>query len=106
MACGYAPRRYAEPITGIHPGDDAFAAVCGQALLEALPPRKPGANHPMKARNLLAFSDNRQDAAFFAPFFERTSREQAIRAAILSALDAGRPLDLPNLTTTVRRRES
>ncbi|WP_191569557.1 DEAD/DEAH box helicase [Paracoccus yeei] len=104
MACGYAPRRYAEPITGIHPGDDAFAAVCGQALLEALPPRKPGANHPMKARNLLAFSDNRQDAAFFAPFFERTSREQAIRAAILSALDAGRPLDLPNLTTTVRRR--
>ena len=104
IACGYAPRRYAEPITGIHPGDDAFAAVCGQALLEALPARKPIENHPMKARNLLVFSDNRQDAAFFAPFFERTSREQAIRAAILTAVEAGSQLDLPNLTTAVRRR--
>lgn len=104
MACGYAPRRYAEPITGIHPGDDAFAAVAGQALLEALPARKLSEDHPMKARNLLVFSDNRQDAAFFAPFFERTSREQAIRAAILATVEASGRLDLPNLTTSVRRR--
>ncbi len=104
LACGYAPRRYAEPITGIHPGDDAFAAVCGQALLEALPPRKPAEDHPMKARNLLTFSDNRQDAAFFAPFFERTSREQAIRAAILAVVAKSGHIDLPNLVTAVRRR--
>ena len=103
-ACGYAPRRYAEPITPIHPGDDAFAAVCGQALLETLPERRPSQDVPMKGRNLLVFSDNRQDAAFFAPFFERTSRDQAIRSAILKSVeDAGR-IDLDNLTTAVRRR--
>ncbi len=104
VACGYAPRRYAEPITAIHPGDDAFAAVCGQALLEALPARMPSEDRPMKGRNLLTFSDNRQDAAFFAPFFERTSREQAIRAAILAVVQKDGEVDLPNLTTSVRRR--
>lgn len=104
LACGYAPRRYGEPITGIHPGDDAFTAVCGQSLLEAMPEHKPTEDRPMKARNLLVFSDNRQDAAFFAPFFERTSREQAIRAAILKVVESAGKIDLPNLATAVRRR--
>lgn len=104
LACGYAPRRYGEPITGIHPGDDAFTAVCAQSLLEAMPERKPTDDRPMKARNLLVFSDNRQDAAFFAPFFERTSREQAIRAAILKVVESAGKIDLPNLATAVRRR--
>jgi hypothetical protein len=40
----------------------------------------------MDGRKMLVFSDNRQDAAFFAPFFERTSRDQAIRAAISKAV--------------------
>ena len=103
-ACGYAPRRYAEPITPIHPGDDALAAVCSQALLETLPEPKPAQDVPMKGRNLLVFSDNRQDAAFFAPFFERTSRDQAIRSAILKSVEGAGQIDLDNLTTAVRRR--
>ena len=86
-ACGDRGGRYPEPITGLHPGDDAFGAVTIQQLMEQMPPA-PEQDEllPMDGRRLLLFSDNRQDAAFFAPFFERTSRDQAIRAAIVSVL--------------------
>lgn len=86
-SCKSPAGRYPEPISPIHPGDDALAAVTAQELLEALPP-PPGRDQdaPMGGRNLLVFSDNRQDAAFFAPFFERTSRDQAMRAAIFKSL--------------------
>lgn len=106
-ACGQRGGRYAEPLTSIHPGDDALAAVTSQSLLEALPEplENTGGDRPMKGRNLLVFADNRQDAAFFAPFFERTSRDQAIRAAIRCVLDENSdPLDLRELTQLVWRR--
>ena len=106
-ACGQRGGRYAEPLTSIHPGDDALAAVTSQSLLEALPEpvENTGGDLPMKGRNLLVFADNRQDAAFFAPFFERTSRDQAIRAAIRRVLDEnGETLDLRELTQLVWRR--
>ena len=86
--CGNRGGRFAEPVTTIYPGDDALASVAAQTLLEALPsPSKSDEPLPMKGRNLLAFADSRQDAAFFAPFFERASRDQAIRAAIVRVLD-------------------
>lgn len=75
VACKYRPSRFLEPATTVRPGDEALAAVAAQTLLEALPGKDNGENPPMAGRNLLVFSDNRQDAAFFAPFFERTSRE-------------------------------
>ena len=103
LACGYKPRRYAEPIAPIHPGDEAFSSVAIQELLEAMPERFPDADLPMKGRNVLTFSDNRQDAAFFAPFFERVSREQAVRAAIVKAVQNEASCDIHNLTTSVRR---
>ncbi|MCY4195304.1 MAG: DEAD/DEAH box helicase [Rhodobacteraceae bacterium] len=87
LSCGATGRRLAEPVTSIRPGDDALAAVSAQALLEALPTLpKATTNLPMQGRNLLVFADNRQDAAFFAPLFERTSRDQAIRAAMFHTL--------------------
>ncbi len=87
LSCGQSGGRFAEPVTSIHPGDDAFAAVTAQALIEALPvPAGKSSNAPMKGRNLLVFADSRQDAAFFAPFFDRTARDLAIRAAIVRAL--------------------
>ncbi|WP_436399412.1 DEAD/DEAH box helicase [Roseobacter sp. S98] len=101
VACGHRSSRHREPITTIHPGDEAFAAVSAQTLLEALPARARGETPPMQGRNLLVFSDNRQDAAFFAPFFERTARDMSVRGAILHALRQG-PLDLGNLVATVR----
>lgn len=87
LSCGQRGGRFAEPVTLINPGDDALAAVAAQTLIEALPePQNHINDAPMKGRNLLVFADNRQDAAFFAPFFERTSRDQALRAAMVSAL--------------------
>jgi len=86
-SCKSPAGRYPEPISSVHPGDDALASIIAQELLEKLPPpldRPQGT--PMGGRNLLVFSDNRQDAAFFAPFFERTSRDLALRSAIFRVL--------------------
>ncbi|MDG4649468.1 DEAD/DEAH box helicase [Roseibacterium sp. SDUM158017] len=102
-ACNHRSARFNEPVTTVRPGDEAIAAVAAQSLLEAMPPRDLGSAPPMGGRNLLVFSDNRQDAAFFAPFFERTSREQALRSAILRAIEAGGPMDIDNLVGAVLR---
>ena len=100
LSCGATGGRFAEPVTPIHPGDDALASVTAQALLEALPPPQGRSSEaPMQGRNLLVFADNRQDAAFFAPFFERTARDQALRAAMVQALrrETNEALDLMGL---------
>ena len=100
LSCGATGGRFAEPVTPIHPGDDALASVTAQALLEALPtPQGRSSEAPMQGRNLLVFADNRQDAAFFAPFFERTARDQALRAAMVQALrrETNEALDLMGL---------
>lgn len=110
LSCGAAGGRFAEPVTPIHPGDDALASVTAQTLLEALPPPQGRSSEaPMQGRNLLVFADNRQDAAFFAPFFERTARDQALRAAMVQALrrETNEALDLMGLRdgvwTSLRR---
>jgi len=87
----------AEIITRMHPGNEALASVVVQQVLEALPARRhpDGDPLPMDGRALLTFSDNRQNAAFFAPYFERTAGELALRSAIYHALaDEDEPLDL------------
>ncbi|MFT6533946.1 MAG: plasmid stabilization system protein ParE [Limimaricola cinnabarinus] len=103
VACNHLSTRYLEPVTTVRPGDEALAAVAAQTLLEALPKNDSGLNPPLAGRNLLVFSDNRQDAAFFAPFFERTSREQAVRAAMLRAVNGGGRIDIDNLVGAVER---
>lgn len=110
LSCGATGGRFAEPVTPIHPGDDALASVTAQALLEALPPPQARSSEaPMQGRNLLVFADNRQDAAFFAPFFERTARDQALRAGMVQALrrESNEALDLMGLRdgvwTSLRR---
>ncbi|KPF84184.1 hypothetical protein IP70_16725 [alpha proteobacterium AAP38] len=102
-ACNHRSARHSEPVTTVRPGDEAIAAVAAQTLLEAMPERAMGQSPPMGGRNLLTFSDNRQDAAFFAPFFERTSREQAIRGAILRSVETGGRTDIDNLVGAVVR---
>ena len=103
VACNHRSTRFSEPVTTVRPGDEAIAAVAAQALLEAMPIKDKGSNPPMGGRNLLVFSDNRQDAAFFAPFFERTSREQAVRSAVLRAVKNGGRTDIDNLVGAVLR---
>ena len=87
VVCGNRAARFPEPISSMHPGNDALAAVATQVLFEALPGHDDdGRPRPLAGRKLLAFSDNRQDAAFFAPFFERTSVDLALRACIAQAV--------------------
>lgn len=104
-SCRSPAGRYPEPISSVHPGDDALAAVASQEILEGLPkPADRAQDAPMGGRNLLVFSDNRQDAAFFAPFFERTSRDQALRAAVFRVLKKEEEaLNIDDLTQSVYR---
>jgi ATP-dependent helicase YprA (DUF1998 family) len=88
LQCGHTPLDGSEAVAPIHPGDDALAAAVAQRLLEALP-GSSGTRRPAEGRKLLVFSDNRQDAAFFAPFFERAASDQAIRNALVEVVSAG-----------------
>ena len=88
-ACGgSASGAEAEIVTKMHPGNEALGSVVAQRVLEALPPGLIDNYDPRPGlgRNLLTFSDNRQDAAFFAPYFERTSSDVALRSAIRNVL--------------------
>ena len=94
-----------EVITRMHPGNEAFSSVVVQKVLEALPPGHHPEPRPMKGRSLLTFSDNRQEAAFFAPYFERTGGDIALRTAIHQVLlkedSDEEPMDLESLAEGV-----
>jgi hypothetical protein len=88
-ACGgRASGAMAEIVTRMHPGNEALGSVVAQRVLEALPSSEVDHSDPRPAqgRTLLTFSDNRQDAAFFAPYFERTSADLALRSAVRQVL--------------------
>ena len=104
VACNHRSARHAEPVTTVRPGDEAIAAVAAQTLLEAMPERTLGNAPPMGGRSLLTFSDNRQDAAFFAPFLERISRVEAIRGAIIDAVRSEEDLSITNLAAEASAR--
>ena len=69
-------------------GQDAPVSVLATSLYQALPPssEEEMEDLPGQGRKLLAFSDSRQDAAFFAPYLERTYRQVLRRRLILKAL--------------------
>nr|WP_256500342.1 DEAD/DEAH box helicase [Limimaricola litoreus] len=103
LACGEKKGAFAEPLTTIYAGDESTSAMATQTLLEALP-AKPDSDAPLRGRSLLAFSDNRQDAAFFAPFLERISRVEAIRGAIIDAVRSEEGLTITNLAAEASAR--
>jgi hypothetical protein len=104
-ACGgRATGADAEVVTRMHPGNEALGAVVAQRVLEALPVGLVDHSDPRPSfgRTLLTFSDNRQDAAFFAPYFERTAANVALRAAVRAVLtESQSSLSLPQLTERV-----
>ena len=69
-------------------GRDAPVSVLATSLYQVLPPSlaEEMEDLPGQGRKLLAFSDSRQDAAFFAPYLERTYRQILRRRLILKAL--------------------
>jgi ATP-dependent helicase YprA (DUF1998 family) len=81
-------------------GADAAGSVIASALYLSLPPDpKPARDAVASGRKLLSFSDSRQDAAFFAPYFERTHDRALERRLIWEAL-----LRLQNSEPTARPR--
>ena len=104
-ACGgRASGADAEIVTRMHPGNEALGSVVAQRVLEALPGGEIDHSDPRPAegRNLLSFSDNRQDAAFFAPYFERTAADLALRSAIRQVLKTrDQPLDARQLADQI-----
>jgi len=69
-------------------GQDAPVSVLATALYQNLPPSldEEVTDLPGKGRKLLVFSDSRQDAAFFAPYLERTYNQVLHRRLIVQAL--------------------
>lgn len=84
-ACGGTAGTDAEVVTGFHPGNFALSAVVTDSLYQALPEKPDAWQCPGRGRRLLAFSDNRQDAAFFAPYLQRTNQEILLRWAVMRA---------------------
>lgn len=92
----------AEIITRFYPGNESLSSVVTQKVLEALPAKKNN-QRPAAGRKLLTFSDNRQDAAFFAPYFERTANDFAHRGAIVEALqDVEHSIPFDTLANKIR----
>ena len=83
-----ASRTSGEVVTRFVTGTDAPVAVIATDLYQQLPPSRD----PVQAervgggRKLLTFSDSRQDAAFFAPYLERTYQRAVQRSLIAAAL--------------------
>lgn len=97
-SCGSRDRF--EIVTPFHPGDQAMSEVIGEVLYSHLPANKANAHKlPGNGKNLLVFSDNRQDAAFFAPSFQRRHEEIVLRWAIIHVLKSnpGIAVSLENL---------
>lgn len=67
-------------------GSEASAAVLATALYQALPADEEFAGRPGGGRKLLAFSDSRQAAAFFAPYLESSHGLVQQRRLILDGL--------------------
>lgn len=69
-------------------GADAAASVLATALYQHLPADPgPAADHPGGGRKLLAFSDSRQGAAFFASYLGSTYRRILQRRLLLKAIE-------------------
>jgi ATP-dependent helicase YprA (DUF1998 family) len=83
LACG---ARGTGMIRLFESGSEASAAVLATALYQALPAEPEQAHRPGGGRKLLAFSDSRQAAAFFAPYLESSHALVQQRRLILDGL--------------------
>jgi replicative superfamily II helicase len=92
-----------EIVTGFHPGNEAMSGVLMESLYRNLPvPDTNASQLTGQGRRLIAFSDNRQDASFFAPNFQQNHEEYLLRREIIKTLDqGGNPLTLPSLTNSL-----
>jgi len=82
FACGSG-----NSITAFRTDGEAAQAVVAETFYRGLPPSSNSSAryYPGQGRKLLAFADSRQSAAYFAPYLERTHKEQKLRWLILRA---------------------
>ena len=81
-------------------GQDAPVSVLATALYSEIPEGRDSAAHdkPGQGRKLLIFADSRQDAAFFAPYLERTYTNILRRRLLYAALGQDRAAQQGQLT--------
>lgn len=77
-----------EIITPFHPGDQALSCTICEVLYAHLPTLQDDTRTktPGNGRHLLVFSDNRQDAAFFAPNFQRIHEDILLKRELVQYL--------------------
>jgi len=73
--CGSARGRFPSVFRSFRTGEDGPTAVLAEAMLADI--RGCAPSQPGGGRQLLAFSDSRQKAAYFAPYLNRTMRDVA-----------------------------
>jgi hypothetical protein len=87
--CGAMARPFDSVLRDFRSGEDATTAVLAEAMMRKLPPETRDADKlPAGGRRILAFSDSRQRAAFFAPYLKRTTGETEYLKPIYDALRA------------------
>ena len=92
-------------------GQDAPVSVLATSLYQNLPAADNEEMQflPGQGRKLLVFSDSRQDAAFFAPYMERTYQQILRRRLILQAIEEDQAakegeLRIEDMVSRVRKR--
>lgn len=84
-----AKRAKPDPVRRFRAGSDGPVSVIATDLYQEIPPSSgEGADEVGEGRKLLAFSDSRQDAAFFAPYLERTYGLAIQRRIIAEAISS------------------
>ena len=104
MVCGKCRTRSQGIVYRLLTGRDAPVSVLATQLYSQLPPALPdeeASEMPGQGRKLLIFADSRQDAAFMAPYLERTANNILYRRLILQML-----LEDPDARTGELRIES
>ena len=111
MVCGKCQTRAQNAIYRVLTGQDAPISVLTTQLYAELPPADDPqvARLPGQGRKLLIFSDSRQNAAFLAPYLERTGNTVLYRRLILEMLTedetaAGGELRLDSLAKILQQR--
>lgn len=88
MVCGKCQTRSQSVVYRLLTGQDAPVSVLVTQLYSQLPPADDVemANQPGQGRKMLIFADSRQDAAFLAPYLERTGRNVLYRRLMLQMM--------------------
>ncbi len=91
--CGAGAGQFDSVMRRFATGEDAPTAVLAEELLRQLPVTQP--ELPAGGRKLLAFSDSRQRAAFFAPYLNQTIAHSSFVQPLLRAVGQAETNDEP-----------